>query len=82
MLGYTFKLEKYIFMYNHLLTITKGQKSYKAIIESAPTKEKTMLRWPDQLKNPFEEVDTLKSEITNWFAEQNVKCIFYDGKGR
>ena len=39
MLGYTFKLEKYIFMYNHLLTITKGQKSYKAIIESAPTKK-------------------------------------------
>ena len=81
MLGYTFKLEKYIFMYNHLLTITKGQKSYKAIIESAPTKKNNdyMVR---RFKLPLEDVDTVKSEITNWFAEQNVKCIFYDCKGR
>ncbi|NBK94399.1 hypothetical protein D5278_21115 [bacterium 1XD21-13] len=81
-MGYTFKLEKNIFMYNHLLTITKGQKNYKAIIESAPTKEKTMVIWLDDFKFPLEDVDIIKSEIIKWFAEQNVKCIFYEGKGR
>ena len=33
-MGYTFKLEKNIFMYNHLLTIINEQKSYEAMIES------------------------------------------------
>ena len=81
-MGYTFKLEKNIFMYNHLLTITKGQKNYKAIIESAPTKEKTMVIWLDDFKFPLEDVDIIKIEIIKWFAEQNVKFIFYEGKGR
>lgn len=81
-MGYTFKLEENIFMYNHLLIITNDQKNYKAIIESAPTKEKTMLIWLEDFNLPLDDIDTVKSEIAKWFAAQNVKCIFYNGKGR
>ncbi len=81
-MGYTFKLEKNIFMYNHLLIITNEQKSYKAIIESAPTKDKTMVIWLEDFNLPLDTIDTVKGEITRWFAAQNVKCIFCNGKGR
>lgn len=81
-MGYTFKLEKNIFMYNHLLIITDEQKSYEAIIESAPAKDKTMLIWLEDFRLPLDTVDTVKREITRWFAEQNVKCIFCNGRGR
>ena len=81
-MGYTFELEKNIFMYNHLLVVSNEQKSYRAVIESAATKEETMLIWLEDFNPPLDDVDTVKSEITKWFAEQNIKCIFYDGKGR
>ncbi|MCM1045658.1 MAG: hypothetical protein NC417_09120 [Candidatus Gastranaerophilales bacterium] len=81
-MSYTFRLEKNIFMYNHSLVITNGQKHYNAIIESALTKEETMLIWLGDFTPPLDDVDTVKDEITKWFAKQNIKCIFYDGKGR
>ncbi|MDE6625869.1 MAG: hypothetical protein K2K56_05825 [Lachnospiraceae bacterium] len=81
-MSYTFKLKKNIFMYNHLLIVTNEQKSYKAIIESAATKEKTMIIYLGDFNPPLDDVDTVKDEITKWFAAQNIKCIFYDGKGR
>lgn len=31
---------KNVFMYNYLLVVSNGQRSYAAIVESAPTKEK------------------------------------------
>lgn len=67
-------------MYNHVLIITNEQKNYKAIIESVPTKEKTMAIWLEDFNLPLEDVDTVKGEMTKWFASQNIKCIFYDGK--
>lgn len=79
---YTFKLEKNIYMYYHLLTVTNEQKSYEATIESAPTEEKTMLIWLEDFKPSLDDVDPVKDEITKWFATQNIKCIFYNGKGR
>lgn len=81
-MGYTFKLKKHIYMYNHLLTITKGQQSYEAIIESAVTKEETMLIWLEDFSLPLDDVDAVKDELTKWFATQDIKCIFYEGKGR
>ena len=81
-MSYAFKLKKNIFMYNHLLIVTNEQKSYKAIIESAATKEKTMIIYLEDFNPPLDDVDTVKDEITKWFAAQNIKCIFYDGKGR
>ena len=81
-MGYTFKLKKNIFMYNHLLIISNEQKSYEAIIESAVTKEETMLIWLEDFNLPLDDVDAVKGEITKWFAAQNIKCIFYNGKGR
>ncbi|MDE6675653.1 MAG: hypothetical protein K2K19_12740 [Acetatifactor sp.] len=81
-MSYTFKLKKNIFMYNHLLIISNEQKSYEAIIESAVTKEETMLIWLEDFNLPLDDVDTVKGEITKWFAAQNIKCIFYNGKGR
>lgn len=56
-MGYTFKLEKNIFMYNHLLITTNEQKSYKAIIESAPTKDKTMVIWLEDFNLPLGRVE-------------------------
>lgn len=81
-MGCTFKLEKNIFMYNHLLTIINEQKSYEAMIESAPAQAETMIIWLEDFKFPLDIVDTVKGEITRWFAAQNVKCIFCNGKGR
>ena len=81
-MSYTFKLEKYIFMYYHSLVVSNGQKCYKATIETAPTKEETMIIDLDEFKPPLDNVDAVKIEITKWFAEQNIKCIFNDGKGR
>lgn len=81
-MSYTFSLEKNIFMYNHLLVVSNEQKCYKAIIESAPTKEETMLIWLEDFNPPLDDADIVKIEITKWFAEQKIKCIFYDGKGR
>lgn len=81
-MDYTFKLKKHIHMYNHLLTITKGQQSYEAIIESAVTKEETMIIWLEDFSLPLDDVDAVKDELTKWFAMQDIKCIFYEGKGR
>lgn len=79
---YTFKMEKNIFMYNHLLIITNKQKSYEAIIESAPTREKTVIIWLEDFKIPTGDVDIVRDEMTRWFNLQNIKCIFCDGRGR
>lgn len=77
--SYIFKLEKNIHMYNHLLTIKKGQQSYKAIVESAPTKEETILLWLEDFGLPAEDIEPIKDELMKWFAMQDIKCIFYDG---
>lgn len=78
-MGYTFKLKKYVHMYNHLLTITKEQQSYEAIIESGVTEEETMLIWLEDFAISLEDVDIVKDELTKWFAMQSIKCIFYEG---
>lgn len=80
--SYTFKLEKNIHMYYHSLTIIKGKQSYEAIVESAPTKEETILFRLEDFGLPAEDIEPVKDELTKWFAMQDIKCIFEDGKGR
>lgn len=51
-LKYEFTLIKNIHMYNHLLICTDGEKEYRAICESAPEREPTVIFWPDDLGIP------------------------------
>lgn len=80
-MAYKFTL-KNILMYNYKLVVSNEQHRYEAVVESAPTKEKTMLIWLGDFNFPEEEVDIIKTELTSWFAKQNTKCIFYPDKGR
>lgn len=75
-------MKKSVFMYNHLLTVSDGQNSYEAIVESAPTGKKTIIIWLEDFGFPMEELDAVKTEMTKWFAAQNTDCIFNPGKGR
>lgn len=79
---YTFSLKRNVFMYNHVLCVTDGQRQWEAIIESAPLRERTLLVWLEDFEFPAEEVETIKAEMTKWFAAQNEACVFYPGKGR
>lgn len=40
---YQFSIKKNIYMYNHLITCVYGADKYKAICESAPSKEETII---------------------------------------
>lgn len=79
-MAYKFTI-KNVFMYNYKLLVSNEQHSYEAIVEYAPTKEKTILIWLGDFSFPEDEVDVIKTEITAWFAKKNTKCIFYPGKG-
>ena len=79
---YTFKIRKNIFMYNHLLIVSNGQKNYEAIVEDAPREEKTILIWLDDFGFPKDEVGIIKDNMVKWFASQNIGCVFNEGKGR
>lgn len=81
-MSYTFKIRRNVFMYNHVLTVSDEQKNYEAIIESAPTREETMVIWLDDFDFSKNEVEIVREEMIKWFATQNIKCIFYEGKGR
>lgn len=79
---YTFTLKKYIHMYNHLLTVSGGKHIYSAVVESAPTKDETILVWLEDFDFPKEEVNDIKEQMTQWFNNQHMKCTFVSGKGR
>ena len=78
--GYLFTIKRNVFMYNHVLIVTNGEKRYEAIIESAPMENNTMLIWLKDFGFPKEDIDTIKVEMAKWFSAQNEKCIFYPGK--
>jgi hypothetical protein len=69
-------------MYNHLLICTCGKRQYEAICESAPTKEETILFWPDDLGLPFDEKEAMLHDLIEWADSQDFKYIVYKGKGR
>lgn len=79
---YTFSLKRNIHMYNHLIICTCGQRKYKAICESAPTKEDTIIFWPDDFGLPLEEKEAVLNDLIEWSASQEFKCIINQGKGR
>ena len=69
---YTFKLQRNIFMYNHLLTVSDGREEYKAIIESLPTKQDSMAVWLEDFNFPKKDIDEIKADMTEWFAGLNI----------
>lgn len=77
-----FLLKRNIHMYNHLIVCTFGQKSYESICESAPTKEETIIFWPDDFGLPLEEIDIMINDLIEWSALQGFKCIINQGPGR
>ena len=79
---YMFDLQRNIFMYNHLLTVSDGKKEYKAIIESIPTKQESMAIWLEDFNFPKEIIDEVKEDMMKWFTSLNIMCVFNDGKGR
>ncbi|MCD7828873.1 MAG: hypothetical protein LUG58_00355 [Clostridiales bacterium] len=79
---YTFHLQKNVHMYNHLLTISHGKTSYQALVESAPTREPTILVWLADFGLPPEEEAAVQAALTSWLAEQGVRCKFRPGRGR
>lgn len=81
-LKYEFTLIKNIHMYNHLLICTDGEKEYRAICESAPEREPTVIFWPDDLGIPPGEKETLVKDLREWASSQGFRCIIQDGRGR
>ena len=76
---YMFKLQRNIFMYNHLLTVSDGKKEYKAIIESMPTKQESMAIWLEDfsLTERLKATEDLNLEVS-FNAGHNCKV---DSKG-
>jgi hypothetical protein len=79
---YSFSIEWNIHMYNHRITYTCGQNKYVAICESAPTKEKTIIFWPDDFGLPLEEKEAMINNLIEWSKLQGFKCIIGQGKSR
>lgn len=63
-------------MYNHLLICTDGEKEYRAICESAPEREPTVIFWPDDLGIPPGEKETLVKDLREWASSQGFRCFF------
>lgn len=77
---YNFLLKRNIHMYNHLVICTYGSNKYEAICESAPTKEETILFWPDDFRLPAEDRDVMIKDLIEWSESQGFKCIIHQGK--
>ena len=69
-------------MYCHLLVCTCGESKYETICESAPTKEETILFWPDDLGVPLDEKEAMVNDLVQWAESQSFKYIIHPGKGR
>ncbi len=70
-------------MYNQVLTISNGIKSYEAIVEDLPTEKETIAVWLEDFEfDNTVNIDILKAELEKWFSAQNIECIFNKGKGR
>ena len=79
---YNFSLKRNVHMYCHLIVCTCGQNKYEAICESAPTKEETIIFWPDDFGVPFNEEDAMINDLTKWSESQGFQHIINQGKGR
>lgn len=79
---YSFDIEKNVHMYNHLLKCTDGRQVYRALCESAPEREPTLLIWPEDFGIPEEDRQIFQRELRRRAAVWGYRCIFYPGKGR
>lgn len=66
-------------MYNHEIICIYGTELYKAICESAPTKEDTILFWPDDFGLPTNQTEDLIKDLKEWAEEQSFNYIIYHG---
>jgi len=69
-------------MYNHILKCDFDGKLYKAVCESAPEKQNTILFWPDDLGIPSENIEAVIQELMKWAEHQDFEYNIYRGKGR
>ena len=79
-MAYNFLLKKNIHMYNHLITCTCGRNKYEAICESAPTKEETIIFWPDSFGVPPEEKAAMMNDFKEWVESQGFRYIIAHGE--
>lgn len=77
---YKFSIKMNVHMYNHEITCTYGTKKYMTICESAPTKEKTIIFWPDDFGLPANLTDDLIKNLQEWAEEQSFNYIIHRGK--
>ena len=79
---YRFKLKRNVHMYNHLIVCTCGRNKYEAICESAPTKDETIILWPDDFGLPIENKEEAVNALVKWIQTQGFSYIIAQGKGR
>ncbi|ADZ83672.1 hypothetical protein [Cellulosilyticum lentocellum] len=79
---YKFSLTRNVYMYNHLLICTDEHNRYEAICESAPTKEETIIFWPDDFGVPSEDLENFIIELQEWAISQGFHYSIQSGKGR
>ncbi len=83
-LGEIMELEIYIewnvHMYNHMLHCEIDGVSYEAICESAPTKIKTIIFWPIELKIPDSKYKYFIDLFNVWVEKQPFESLIREGK--
>lgn len=77
---YKFSLQKNVFMYNHEITCIYGTETFRTICESAPTKEKTILLWPDDFGLSTNQTEDLIIDLIEWAEKQKFNYIIHRGK--
>jgi len=76
---YKFEIECNVHMYNHIIKCKYNDKIYKAICESAPKEEETILIWPADFGFPEKQMNELTDELKKWAKTQSFKCIICSG---
>ena len=56
---------------------TYGDEKYKAICESAPKKDETIIFWPDDFGLSSNRTDELIKDLKEWAEDQNINYIIY-----
>lgn len=79
---YKFEIEWHVHMYCHIIRCTYKGETFKAVCESAPRKEKTILFWPEDFGMPKEQTIEITEALIKWADNQPFKYIIREVKGR
>ena len=66
-------------MYNHVLTCSNGVHTYTCGAEASPTKDETVLFWPDDFGLSGEQTTELIKDLDAWAKTQGFKYEIYRG---